>query len=353
MVFTGYWSTGTRLADSARVSGDGIESGDFPEYMCGGAQTRTRSTAQRRRRRALQPSDTGPSLHTGRQTAKRRKAGGRVTSKFAFVGSGSSLTDDAQSSKGKRARSNRAREERALAAEMRLRAFNPARGTSSSDQRLRDGDSESDSEIEFVQETDAERRQTLEDSKGINPGEDDRHLGKGLLWKDFEDEFNFSAPRPEGSRPRPESPDVIELTDESDTNGEQCDTLVRSGSTFTSSRSREGFPPIRSTASISTRGTSGKGKQTGNLGLRNIAQSEVELRKKEALGLAPVNKYRKLGEAPKANPSSHEPVKSTDGFSSRLTSKWNCLVCTLQNQPEHLACAACATPKGESTYHIR
>lgn len=29
----GYWSSGTRLADSARVSGDGIEAGDFPEYM--------------------------------------------------------------------------------------------------------------------------------------------------------------------------------------------------------------------------------------------------------------------------------------------------------------------------------
>lgn len=29
----GYWSSGTRLADSVRVSGDGIESGDLPEYM--------------------------------------------------------------------------------------------------------------------------------------------------------------------------------------------------------------------------------------------------------------------------------------------------------------------------------
>jgi hypothetical protein len=30
---TGYWSSGTRLADSARISGDGIKVADFPEYM--------------------------------------------------------------------------------------------------------------------------------------------------------------------------------------------------------------------------------------------------------------------------------------------------------------------------------
>lgn len=29
----GYWSAGTRLADSARISGQGIEAGDLPEYM--------------------------------------------------------------------------------------------------------------------------------------------------------------------------------------------------------------------------------------------------------------------------------------------------------------------------------
>lgn len=121
IVPAGYWSSGTRLADSARISGDGIELGDLPEYMvgiyhsfdylvfnspqCGGAQTRARPSSFRRRRHVSQKrGETVPSLHTGRQTAKRRKAGGRVTSKFAFVGDGRSLADDsAQSSKGKRA----------------------------------------------------------------------------------------------------------------------------------------------------------------------------------------------------------------------------------------------------------
>lgn len=29
----GYWSSGTRLADSAKIAGQGIEMGDLPEYM--------------------------------------------------------------------------------------------------------------------------------------------------------------------------------------------------------------------------------------------------------------------------------------------------------------------------------
>ena len=31
--FKGYWSSGTRLSDSARITGDGIQEGDLPEYM--------------------------------------------------------------------------------------------------------------------------------------------------------------------------------------------------------------------------------------------------------------------------------------------------------------------------------
>ena len=35
-----------------------------------------------------------PSLHTGAQTAKKRKAGARVTSKYAFTGEGTTLAND-------------------------------------------------------------------------------------------------------------------------------------------------------------------------------------------------------------------------------------------------------------------
>lgn len=32
---TGYWSAGTRLADSAVVSGQGLDAGELPEYIVG------------------------------------------------------------------------------------------------------------------------------------------------------------------------------------------------------------------------------------------------------------------------------------------------------------------------------
>ena len=63
--------------------------------QCGGAQSRTRPTATRRRRTTLgKRRETIPSLHTGRQTAIKRKAGARVTSKYAFTGQGSMLDGD-------------------------------------------------------------------------------------------------------------------------------------------------------------------------------------------------------------------------------------------------------------------
>lgn len=59
--------------------------------QCGGAQTHTKPTRRRRRRN---PNATGgPSNHTGRQTAKRRKAGARVLGKDVFVGEGIALAD--------------------------------------------------------------------------------------------------------------------------------------------------------------------------------------------------------------------------------------------------------------------
>lgn len=110
--FVGYWSAGTRLGDSTRVAGDGVDSGEFPEYMvsstvsvhssmlirqpqCGGAQRRTRPTARRRRRGPR--TQAGPSLHTGRQTAKKRKAGARVTGQNVFAGEGKAINEDGDS----------------------------------------------------------------------------------------------------------------------------------------------------------------------------------------------------------------------------------------------------------------
>ena len=75
--------------------------------QCGGAQTRTRPTARRRRVTRGKRREVVPSNHTGRQTERKRKAGARVTSKYAFTGEGVSLAggsaDDKKKGKGKRA----------------------------------------------------------------------------------------------------------------------------------------------------------------------------------------------------------------------------------------------------------
>lgn len=70
---------------------------------CGGAQSRTRPTSLRRRRGGRPKNRDGPSLYTGRQTAKKRKAGARVTGQNVFNGAGKALNedvDDVQKKKG-------------------------------------------------------------------------------------------------------------------------------------------------------------------------------------------------------------------------------------------------------------
>jgi hypothetical protein len=58
---------------------------------CGGAHNRTRPSSVRRPRKPRNPATA--SNKTGRQTAKRLKAGARVTSKNAFVGEGMVLAE--------------------------------------------------------------------------------------------------------------------------------------------------------------------------------------------------------------------------------------------------------------------
>lgn len=71
---------------------------------CGGAQTRSRPTANRRRLRGGprgKRREVIPSLHTGAQTGKKPKAGSRVTSKHAFRGEGIALSTPDDVAKGK------------------------------------------------------------------------------------------------------------------------------------------------------------------------------------------------------------------------------------------------------------
>ncbi|KAG8864774.1 hypothetical protein FRB96_003360 [Tulasnella sp. 330] len=119
---TGYYSSGTRLRDAAAIRGQGIGGiGEIlPEYVCGGAHTQKRSGFMATRRKRRERKEVMPGNHTGAQTAKKRKAGSRMTK--PLPGEGVKMSEEG-GSKGKRANSNRARDERAAAAERRMLAL--------------------------------------------------------------------------------------------------------------------------------------------------------------------------------------------------------------------------------------
>ncbi|KAJ7127034.1 WLM domain-containing protein [Mycena epipterygia] len=308
----GYWSSGTRLLDSAKVTGDGIEAGEFPEYMCGGAQSRARPTALRRRRRPRQTRAGAPiaSNKTGRQTAKRRKAGARVASKSAFTGDGALLVEDLDvkgkgTGFGKQAGSKRAREERALAAERRIQALQPQQASTSKASHCESESDDDASDDELVGETDAERREALLHSE---TSDDRQKLNGGTSWKDFEDEFIFTGRNLERS-PR----EIIDVPSDDD-------IPLASGSTFV-------MPPPKAKTTARSRDS----KVKKSFGSGKMVEEEISLRKKESLGMAPIKAGgRILGGS--VRPSREEP-------------DWACSTCTLLNRGSFLACSACATPR--------
>ncbi|KAG8892400.1 hypothetical protein FRC01_014187, partial [Tulasnella sp. 417] len=154
---SGFWSSGQRLQDASRAQGDGVGglAEVLPEYICGGAHNQKRAGYMRSRRARRPRKEVVPSLNTGAQTAKKRKPGSRLTKELP--GQGAKLSDDG-GSRGKQAQSKRAREERALAAERRLKALQGQPGPSNTPQ-LSDGESEDEEELE--PEDDDFRRTTM------------------------------------------------------------------------------------------------------------------------------------------------------------------------------------------------
>jgi hypothetical protein len=208
-------------------------------------------------------------------------------------------------------------------------------GNASASTAASESDQDSDDDHNIVPETDTERRKALQDSEAI----DLSGLKAGNHWNKYDDDFIFTG---QGSS------EPIELSSDEDIL-RNCDT--GSGSTFVTGPSSDGkgkrkqrddaddkdskiyivqlssgvseLPTDSSIKLVKTTSTSNfkkpsdlkKGK--GKLG--NLAKSEVEYRKKEALGLAPGND-RTLGGSKKqtSNSTSTSPVQ-----------KWACLVCTL------------------------
>lgn len=361
----GYWSSGTRLMDSARVGGQSLAPGELPEYMCGGAHNRARPTSLRRRRNR-QPA--GPSNHTGAQTAKKRKAGSRVTASGTFKGSGRALNEDASDDDGKKggtgfrkkAGSKRAREERALAAERRLRALQ-SQASSSSAQPFQQsqGESEDDgSDTEAVQETDQDRRRVMLDSMD---GTDLENLKAAQT--DFSTDFMFPVNDSSLSRPlfseEPEQDDDIHILSMSG--------ATAAGGSSISSTKRDG--KWRKTPQEQTledclelaEPSASSSKKNRDVPYGALLKDEIELRKRESLGMT--GSGQRLGGNRRSSNSTSaiqpgqrdkETQKSDRSpappAAPERMSEWTCLVCTLSNSMGHLACTACATPRGETTW---
>ncbi|KAL1949510.1 hypothetical protein VTO73DRAFT_8391 [Trametes versicolor] len=378
----GYWSSGTRLADSARMGSQGLDTGDLPEYMCGGAQSRARPTSLRRRRR-----QAGPSNHTGAQTAKRRKAGSRVTAQGTFQGSGKALNEDVSDEERKKAgtgfrkkaASKRAREERALAAERRLLAL---QGKGASDaKKEEDASDEGDEDYDDPRETDQDRRRVmLESTDGA--GLDSLKASQRDFFADFilpPTAFNSkstSRPTPSSSRAAPSGMDLgtSELSSDEEVPPWSCDvqSLPKGGTAATASSSTKGKDRVSPTDSSKQPdlGTwlhgSGNGAKkpaekagkAGKLALGALVQDEIQLRKRESLGMS--GNGRRLGDAPSGStprqrrpddPPPSDRVAGAQGDGARADARpWSCQVCTLENEAQHLACAACATPRGQGEW---
>ncbi|CAE6500453.1 unnamed protein product [Rhizoctonia solani] len=306
----GMYSSGARLCDSAEVAGRGLGASDFdlPEYMCGGAQERRRASTLRRA-----PRQNGPPKQ------KRRKAGTRVASKYAFVGQGNALnahvTGEDKKKKGtgfgKRAQSAKERQARLEATERRLKSLEKISEAKPTPEPEPDSDSDSDSES--FKETDELRRKLLADS--------------GAGWK-------FSAV-PDAGPSTSFDDDIINLISDDE----------RPGSNQPKASLEPKLAPPKKPAS-----------QNPGSSLTNMVRNEVEYRKREQLGLVGAQKLggtksgahqsRLLDFVKAPQPSTPPDVGLKNRGTLSKAEEWACLVCTCLNHGDYGVCQACSTRRG-------
>lgn len=184
-------------------------------------------------------------------------------------------------------------------------------------------DEESDLEFESVGETDAERREAL--LKSDKDADLSNKLGRSSSWKGLEQEFDFNN-HDQATLSNVPIDDIIDISSDDD-NNDHCNIGVASGSTFIHGHSNaakgkgKSDPSDDIKESTSSKACHPKPNAFGAaIGLGRMVKAEIDLRKKESLGMAPVKG------------SGHTLGSRSTGMIRNVQStpaKWDCLVCTL------------------------
>ena len=177
-------------------------------------------------------------------------------------------------------------------------------------------DEESDPEFEPVGETDAERREAL--LKSDEDADLSNKLGFSSSWKGLEQEFDFNN-RDQTTSSNVPIDDIIDLSSDDD-NDDHCNIPVASGSTFIHGHSNAAKKFNSSDDVKEITSSKARRPKSNAIGLGGMVKAEIDLRKKESLGMAPVKgSGRTLGSRPTGM---IQNIQSTP-------TKWDCLVCTL------------------------
>ena len=220
---------------------------------------------------------------------------------------------------------------------------------------------ESDPEFELVGETDADRREALFASDQ-NAEEASNKLGPSNSWKALEQEFDFNN---HGQGSSSSSKVSIDSIFDISSNDDDDNFPVASGSTFTHEHNAAKDKGKYSPSDEIKESTSSRARHSNPnlIALGRMVEAEMDLRKKESLGMAPVKGRRQI--------LGSRSTGMTQNSAQSTSTKWNCLVCTLsvalfcnislgfvlippsENQLGHLSCSACSTPRGEQTWSQR
>jgi hypothetical protein len=211
----------------------------------------------------------------------------------------------------------------------------------------------------LVGETDSERREAL--LRSDEDADSSNKLGPSISWKGLEQEFDFNN-RDRTTSSNVPIDNIIDLSSDDD-NDDHCNIGVASGSTFIHGHSNatNGKGKFDPSNDIKEK-TSSKARhpKSNAIGLGGMVKAEIDLRKKESLGMAPVKgSGRILGSrstgmiqrAIDSNEMGLPCVYPVCHFLLQYFPRRCADACApSENQSGHLSCSACSTPRGDQTW---